>query len=119
MPPWENAGPKFGVGKVSPGLEGVGAREVVGTAECSDGASQAIPGVNRVHFRERKIGSQGRQQSRYQFRASHDRGRRAAKAIQNGEQIVIGPRALRRPIGGSAGTPAAGNEQMHSSPAVD
>src|SRR6266516_224974 len=54
MPSWEDAGPKFSAGEVSPRLEGVRMRDVVGAAKCGDRTSNGIPWIDYIPFHERK-----------------------------------------------------------------
>ena len=68
MPSRENAGPKFSAGELFPGLNAAGMRRVVGTAECGDRTVDMMPWIDRIPFREGKIGSQRRQQRGNQLR---------------------------------------------------
>ena len=116
----ECAGPTNSTGEASPGLEGARMGGVVGAAECSDRTRDAMSRIDRIPLHQRKIGSQGRQQSRDHLWALHDCFRCAAETAQNGEQIVVRLCTCRGRVGSTAhGTAAAGNEQMYGKPAVD
>src|SRR5262245_17353760 len=89
MPSRENAGPKFSAGQSSPRLQRAGMRDIVGAAKRADRTANAVLRIGRIPVHQRKIGSQGRQQSCDQFRPLHDRCGRAAKTLQNGKQFVV------------------------------